>query len=142
MNKITICLACLAMLMIASIAMAQDTMAQDNQNTTSTANNTTNKTVPGVHVGFKTVKPVSNLDRYGMKPAYDIEAYSNIKPGYNLSAFSNIQPMFNVSQRAGQPSRITYTTGQTKPMYSANIPGKPVYNIENYSPIKILNPLP
>lgn len=124
--------------MCASIAIAQE-------NTTSTANNTTNitnVTLPVLRVGFETTKPVSNLDRYGMKSTYNIEAYSNIKSTYNVSAFSNIQPMFNVSQRAGLPSRITYTTGQTKPMYSANIPEKPVYNIENYSPIKILNPLP
>ncbi len=98
--------------------------------------------MPVLRVGFETTKPVSNLDRYGMKPTYNIEAYSNIKPEYNVSSFSHIQPTFNVTQRAGLPSRITYTTGQTKPIYSVNNTEKPVYNIEGYSPIKVLNPLP
>ncbi len=113
------------------------TNANINNNTIS------NATMPALRVGFETVKPVSNLDRFGTKPVYNIEAYSQNQLLYNGSNTSQAQPVFNVSKRAGSVPTIVYNTGQTKPTYSVSAsPEQPVYNIEGYSPIKVVNPTP
>lgn len=124
---------------ITNSSMANSDIVNNN-----TANNISNNTtVPALRVGFETVKPTSNLDRFGTKPVYNIEAYSKNQLLYNGTNASQVQPVFNVSQRAGTVPTIVYSTGQTKPTYSVSAsPAQPVYNIEGYSPTKVINPTP
>lgn len=166
MKKLMICLTYLVALAIASIALsiaqgdqniavtADAAMNATNNASINFTNNITNNnisnntiinssitnnaTMPALRVGFETVKPVSNLDRFGAKPVYNIEAYSKNQLLYNASNASQVQPVFNVSQRAGTTPTIVYKTGQTKPMYAVSAsPEMPVYNIEGYSPIRL-----
>lgn len=145
MNKMVICLTCLVALMAASIAPS---FAQGGQNTAAntslnSSNMTNNSTGPALRVGFETTKPVNNLDRFGNKSAYNIEAYSQNKLLYNTSNATPVQPVFNVSERSGVPPTIIYNTGQTKPMVSINTSSSlPVYNIATYSPIMMGTPIP
>jgi hypothetical protein len=144
MKKMIIGSMCLIALMAASIAMA---LAQDSQNVNGsmTGNTISNIAEPTLQVGSAiATQPVNNLDRYGAKPVYNIEAYSMVRPGTNLSTLSRIQtqPVFNISQRRGIPAKIVYTTGQYKPMYSVNTPVNPVYNITSYPPIMAPTPIP
>ncbi|MFB3764723.1 MAG: hypothetical protein ACE14P_05680 [Methanotrichaceae archaeon] len=149
MKKMVVCLTCLVALMAAAMAVViAPSFAQGSQNAAKTIalssiNITSNASGSALRVGFETVKPESNLDRFGAKPTYDIEAYSQNTLLYNTSNATPVQSMFNVSQRSGVPPTIIYNTGQTKPMYSAGTSSQqPVYNIAGYSPIKMGTPIP
>lgn len=165
MKKMMICLTCLIAIVAATIALSiaqGDQTAAMNASATNATNNVTgnltnnitngnitnsntanNTTMPALRVGFESVKPTSNLDRFGTKPVYNIEAYSKNQLLYNGTNASQAQPVFNVSQRSGTVPTIVYNTGQTKPTYSVSAsPEQPVYNIEGYSPIKVINPTP
>ncbi len=151
MKKMMICLTCLVALMAATIAISS---AQGDKNTvtnTTLATNTSlnsinmtnNVTGQALRAGFETTKPVTNLDRFGNKSAYDIEAYSQNKLLFNSSNATPVQPIFNVSQRSGNTPTIIYNTEQPKPMVSVNTsPPLQVYNIVDYSPMKMGTPIP
>ncbi len=97
-----------------------------------------------LRVGFEKTKPLNNLDVYGSKPTYDIEAFANIKPA------------FNVSQRSGTAAKLTYNTSIFKPIYNvsaysnlrpmyevpSSVHSKPVYDIGSYPTIKAVNSIP
>ncbi len=111
-----------------------------------------------LRVGFEKTKPVNNLDVYGSKPAYDIEAFASAKPVYNMSMLSRTAPKaaFNASQRTGRVAEFAYDTGIFKPFYNVSaysnvkpiydvpstLRSKPVYNIEGYPRIKAVNSIP
>ncbi len=142
MRKIIVCTCIVALMaVLAAAALAQDQVA------------------PKVlRVGFEKTKPVNNLDRYGSKPEYNIETYSNIKPVQNLSMLSRTAPkaVFDASQRRGTAAMLTYNTGMFKPLYNVSaysrikpvydVPStlstKPVYNIAGYPRIKAVNSIP
>jgi len=148
MKKMVICLTCLVALIAATIAISYAQGGQNNYsvlNSTilNSTNMTNNATGPSLRVGYETVAPVSNLDRFGNKSAYNIEAYSQNKLLFNASNATPVQPMLNVSQRSEVPPTVTYNTGQTEPMVSVNAsPSVSVYNIANYPPIMMGTPIP
>lgn len=142
MRKITfsICIISLFVVLIAA-ALAQDQVSSK-----------------ALRVGFEKTKPVNNLDVYGSKPAYDIEAFASTKPVYNMSMLSRTAPKtaFNASQRTGRVAEFAYFTGIFKPLYNVSaysnvkpvydVPStlrtRPVYNIEGYPTIKAVNSIP
>lgn len=146
MRNITIYI-CIIALMAVFVAAA---LAQDQAS---------NQAPPKVlRVGFEKTKPINNLDRYGSKPEYNIETYSNIKPVHDLSMLSMAaqKEIFNASQRGGKVSAFTYNTGIYKPLYNVSaysrikpiyeVPStlstKPIYNIASYPRIKAVNSIP
>ncbi len=147
MRKITASICIISLLVVLVVmAMAQDQASSDQASS------------KALRVGFEKTKPVNNLDRYGSKPGYDIEAFASTKPVYNMSMLSRAVPKaaFNASQRTGRVSKFAYDTGIFKPLYNVsaysnirpmyNAPStlstKPVYNIEGYPRIKAVNSIP
>ncbi len=160
MKKTIICLICI---LAGLILVLPATIAQDNLNANQTIQNaqknvTLNDTQitaqnaiedatkpPKVlRLGFERTKPLNNLDVYGSKATYDIEARGRINSS------------FNVSQRLGNISNITYNTNiykpffevneyiRVKPTYEApsNLGARPVYNITGYPVIKTPSSIP
>jgi hypothetical protein len=142
MRKITACICITALL----IVFTADALALE-------------QTQPKVlRVGFEKAKPLNNLDMFGSKPAYDIEAFASQKPVQNVSMLSRTAPKeaFNASQRTGMVAKFTYDTGIFKPLFNvsaysmvkpiydvpSSVRNKPVYNIENYPKIKAVNSIP
>ncbi len=142
MRKITASICIISLLVVlTAVALAQDQASSK-----------------ALRVGFEKTKPVNNLDRYGSKPGYDIEAFASKKPVYNMSMLSRTAPKaaFNASQRTGSVAKLVYNTGIFKPLYNVSaysnirpiydVPGtlstKPVYNIEGYPRIKAVNSIP
>jgi hypothetical protein len=142
MRKITACICITALL----IVFTAEALAQE-------------QTQPKVlRVGFEKAKPLNNLDMFGSKPAYDIEAFASQKPVQNVSMLSRTAPKeaFNASQRTGMVAKFTSDTGIFKPLFNvsaysmvkpiydvpSSVRNKPVYNIENYPKIKAVNSIP
>jgi hypothetical protein len=158
MKKTMICLICILAGLILVLPAAN---AQDNLNANQTIQNaqkivtlndtqiTTQNAIENakshkvLRLGFERTKPLNNLDVYGSKTTYDIEAR-----GSNSS--------FNVSQRLGNISNITDSTNiyrpffevngyiRVKPTYEApsNLGRRPVYNITGYPVIKTPSSIP
>ena len=101
-------------------------------------------TLKVLRVGFERIKPLNNLDVYGSRAMYDIEARGTVNSS------------FNVSQRLGNISNITENTNiykpffevngytRVKPTYEApgNLGARPVYNITGYPVIKTSSGIP
>jgi len=142
MRKITVC-TCVVSLLVVLVAAG---LAQDQASP------------KALHVGFEKTKPVNNLDKYGSKPVYDIEAFASKKPVQDLSMLSRVAPkaVFNASQRTGRVAKFAYNTGIFKPLYNVSaysrvkpmyevpstLSSKPAYNIESYPRIKAVNSIP
>jgi hypothetical protein len=146
MRNITICVCIIALMAALTVAALAQDQASDQAS-------------PKVlHVGFEKTKPLNNLDRYGSKPEYNIETFSNTKPVQNTSILSRValKEIFNASQRGGKAAAFTYNTGIFKPLYNVSaysrikpiyeVPStlstKPVYNIAGYPGIKAVNSIP
>jgi hypothetical protein len=159
MKKTMICLICILadLILVLPAANAQGNLnanqtiqnaqkivtLNDTQITTQNAIEDATKSHKVLRLGFERTKPLNNLDVYGSKTTYDIEAR-----GRNSS--------FNVSQRLGNISNITDSTNiykpffevneyiRVKPTYEApsNLGTRPVYNITGYPVIKTPSSIP
>ena len=123
MKKTIICLICiLAGLILVLPATVAEENLYDNQTiqnakTNATLNEThitahdaipdATKTPKVLRLGFERIKPLNNLDVYGSRATYDIEARGHINSS------------FNVSQRLGNISNITKNTNY-KPYFAVN----------------------
>jgi hypothetical protein len=160
MKKTMICLICIlaGLILVLPATIAQNNLNADQtiqkaqeivtiNDTQSTAQNAiedATKPLKVLRLGFERTKPLNNLDVYGSKAMYDIEARGRINSS------------FNVSQRLGNISNNTYNTNiykpffkvneyqRVKPTYEApgNLGARPVYNITGYPVIKTPSSIP
>jgi hypothetical protein len=159
MKKTIICLICtLAGLILVLPATVAEENLYDNQTiqnakTIVTLNEThitaqdaipdATKTHKVLRLGFERIKPLNNLDVYGSRAMYDIDARGHINSS------------FNVSQRLGNISNTTKNTNykpyfavneyrRIKPTYEApgNLGARSVYSITGYPVMKTASGIP
>jgi hypothetical protein len=161
MKKTIICLICIlaGLILVLPATIAQDnpnanqaiqnaqknvTLNEETQIASQNATEDAAKPLKVLRLGFERTKPLNNLDAYGSKAMYDIEARGRINSS------------FNVSQRLGSISNNTYNTDIYKPFFAVNeyirvkptyeAPGnlgaRTIYNITGYPEIKTPNSIP